>query len=148
MRLLTPPLTRPAALAVSTRVSVRARPSSRAPGPRATLASPGLRSSPTGTDSAADWTAVSRHSSRVDWAQPSSAPIDSPSNPTPKRPPFLLIRPSRARPGTDPAGRFYHFDPGRSTRSEEHTSELQSRGHLVCRLLLEKKKNIKITTNK
>src|SRR5215510_612349 len=28
---------------------------------------------------------------------------------------------------------------GRS-RSEEHTSELQSRGHLVCRLLLEKKK--------
>src|SRR5690625_3011018 len=30
-------------------------------------------------------------------------------------------------------------------RSEEHTSELQSRGHLVCRLLLEKKKTI--TTN-
>src|SRR5439155_16292119 len=28
----------------------------------------------------------------------------------------------------------------RSGRSEEHTSELQSRGHLVCRLLLEKKK--------
>src|SRR5690625_2085611 len=27
-------------------------------------------------------------------------------------------------------------------RSEEHTSELQSRGHLVCRLLLEKKKII------
>src|SRR5437870_6507849 len=27
-----------------------------------------------------------------------------------------------------------------SWRSEEHTSELQSRGHLVCRLLLEKKK--------
>src|SRR5437870_9045617 len=26
-------------------------------------------------------------------------------------------------------------------RSEEHTSELQSRGHLVCRLLLEKKNN-------
>src|SRR3989442_11011407 len=30
--------------------------------------------------------------------------------------------------------------PGR-TRSEEHTSELQSRPHLVCRLLLEKKKS-------
>src|SRR5256884_2770650 len=29
-------------------------------------------------------------------------------------------------------------------RSEEHTSELQSRLHLVCRLLLEKKKNKKI----
>src|SRR5690625_6997953 len=28
----------------------------------------------------------------------------------------------------------------RGARSEEHTSELQSRGHLVCRLLLEKKK--------
>src|SRR5690625_6258834 len=28
-------------------------------------------------------------------------------------------------------------------RSEEHTSELQSRGHLVCRLLLEKKKMYK-----
>src|SRR5690625_1957465 len=31
-------------------------------------------------------------------------------------------------------------DNGAETRSEEHTSELQSRGHLVCRLLLEKKK--------
>src|SRR5690625_6918249 len=31
-------------------------------------------------------------------------------------------------------------ETGRITRSEEHTSELQSRGHLVCRLLLEKKK--------
>src|SRR5690625_5456406 len=28
------------------------------------------------------------------------------------------------------------------SRSEEHTSELQSRGHLVCRLLLEKKSNV------
>src|SRR5439155_22607787 len=28
-----------------------------------------------------------------------------------------------------------------NARSEEHTSELQSRGHLVCRLLLEKKNN-------
>src|SRR2546422_8028434 len=30
--------------------------------------------------------------------------------------------------------------PARHRRSEEHTSELQSRLHLVCRLLLEKKK--------
>src|SRR5690625_7644995 len=30
--------------------------------------------------------------------------------------------------------------PEQVQRSEEHTSELQSRGHLVCRLLLEKKK--------
>src|SRR5258708_28144195 len=32
-------------------------------------------------------------------------------------------------------------DIGRAHRSEEHTSELQSPDHLVCRLLLEKKKN-------
>src|SRR2546422_1644529 len=32
-------------------------------------------------------------------------------------------------------------------RSEEHTSELQSRLHLVCRLLLEKKKKKKIKVN-
>src|SRR3989442_11142099 len=30
-------------------------------------------------------------------------------------------------------------------RSEEHTSELQSRPHLVCRLLLEKKKKLNLT---
>src|SRR5689334_24502934 len=34
---------------------------------------------------------------------------------------------------------------GCSPRSEEHTSELQSQFHLVCRLLLEKKKKKKIT---
>src|SRR5690625_5554624 len=36
--------------------------------------------------------------------------------------------------------RIIHWDEvhiGQSGRSEEHTSELQSRGHLVCRLLLE-----------
>src|SRR5690625_7095312 len=57
---------------------------------------------------------------------------------------FNLVRTSsssdspRARPAASPALR-----PGRRPRlpmrSEEHTSELQSRGHLVCRLLLEKK---------
>src|SRR5207253_1578092 len=31
-------------------------------------------------------------------------------------------------------------------RSEEHTSELQSRGHLVCRLLLEKKKKYTVSS--
>src|SRR5436309_7740454 len=43
----------------------------------------------------------------------------------------LEPRPSRARTSH------------RSTRSEEHTSELQSRENLVCRLLLEKKKKKK-----
>src|SRR5439155_21903430 len=41
-------------------------------------------------------------------------------------------------------GNFSPLDP--KARSEEHTSELQSRGHLVCRLLLEKKKKNTITT--
>src|SRR5690625_6960800 len=36
-----------------------------------------------------------------------------------------------------PRGDIFATPP--SLRSEEHTSELQSRGHLVCRLLLEKK---------
>src|SRR3712207_8525900 len=37
-----------------------------------------------------------------------------------------------------------HTDPGPGRRSEEHTSELQSRQYLVCRLLLEKKKNVRM----
>src|SRR3712207_7976479 len=37
------------------------------------------------------------------------------------------------------ATRIIGIEPG---RSEEHTSELQSRQYLVCRLLLEKKKNL------
>src|SRR3989449_9203889 len=39
------------------------------------------------------------------------------------------------------------FLPARGKRSEEHTSELQSRLHLVCRLLLEKKKTNKGSAN-
>src|SRR2546429_4229574 len=38
-------------------------------------------------------------------------------------------------------------DPADRLRSEEHTSELQSRLHLVCRLLLEKKKKNPVGTN-
>src|SRR3712207_6868744 len=41
----------------------------------------------------------------------------------------------RRRPGRQP-------EHGPRSRSEEHTSELQSRQYLVCRLLLEKKKHI------
>src|SRR5258708_20727999 len=36
--------------------------------------------------------------------------------------------------------------PGFTVRSEEHTSELQSPDHLVCRLLLEKKKHSKLAS--
>src|SRR5437660_8968266 len=61
-----------------------------------------------------------------------------------------LFRSARARGGAPPPlldlrlrsglSRRAGHRPGRRRRSEEHTSELQSRGHLVCRLLLEKKK--------
>src|SRR5258708_27230503 len=36
----------------------------------------------------------------------------------------------------------HNFTPPDADRSEEHTSELQSPDHLVCRLLLEKKKQV------
>src|SRR2546422_11125132 len=44
------------------------------------------------------------------------------------------------RPGTGRLRGLRLYQRGRFSRSEEHTSELQSRLHLVCRLLLEKKK--------
>src|SRR2546422_3934417 len=63
-----------------------------------------------------------------------------------------IFRP-RARIDRAQAGRARRRSPGagerarrdrRPRRSEEHTSELQSRLHLVCRLLLEKKKNLHV----
>src|SRR6266508_6296786 len=53
--------------------------------------------------------------------------------------PEVPLHPSPAPqpPPPRPAAR----PPRGGRRSEEHTSELQSRGQLVCRLLLEKKKN-------
>src|SRR5690554_7487139 len=41
----------------------------------------------------------------------------------------------------DVQGAHHHRQRREALRSEEHTSELQSRPHLVCRLLLEKKNN-------
>src|SRR3712207_7700390 len=71
-------------------------------------------------------------------AQP---PVPSPLGaPAPERPPRRVgapppraRRPARAGGANAPKRR-------RARRSEEHTSELQSRQYLVCRLLLEKKK--------
>src|SRR3712207_8784620 len=53
-------------------------------------------------------------------------------------------RPARL-PGRRPGPATVHAGPGAgpAVRSEEHTSELQSRQYLVCRLLLEKKKKSK-----
>src|SRR2546422_5516950 len=56
---------------------------------------------------------------------------------------FPLIPPGTYKVEIEAQGfrRDVHHDV-RQDRSEEHTSELQSRLHLVCRLLLEKKKNV------
>src|SRR3712207_8322978 len=63
----------------------------------------------------------------------------SPPQPGPGQPPPAPTRPRGGRgpmpPGPNPDSQ-YRLGP----RSEEHTSELQSRQYLVCRLLLEKKK--------
>src|SRR2546429_4402141 len=54
----------------------------------------------------------------------------------------LLTFLADAFPHPDEHAQVGFKDPGgKGDRSEEHTSELQSRLHLVCRLLLEKKKN-------
>src|SRR5439155_9670023 len=52
------------------------------------------------------------------------------------------LRSSQADPRVEVGVEHVHDPRIRLRRSEEHTSELQSRGHLVCRLLLEKKKTI------
>src|SRR5256885_4428454 len=58
--------------------------------------------------------------------------------------------PHRARNAAARARRSRQARPGRDprNRSEEHTSELQSPCNLVCRLLLEKKKNKKYAMKK
>src|SRR2546422_4372852 len=54
---------------------------------------------------------------------------------------LLALRPIRLAEGLD-AEESAPRDGRARRRSEEHTSELQSRLHLVCRLLLEKKKKL------
>src|SRR2546422_4460497 len=55
--------------------------------------------------------------------------------------PYTTLFRSRFVSWRGPAvGRSHAWKPANGPRSEEHTSELQSRLHLVCRLLLEKKK--------
>src|SRR6266487_2134758 len=55
-----------------------------------------------------------------------------------------LFRSPTSRRGRGAGPTATSSPPTRCRRSEEHTSELQSPVHLVCRLLLEKKKNINI----
>src|SRR6266498_771160 len=63
------------------------------------------------------------------------------TTPTPQRR-VARDQPSAAWPATCSCRTSITFTPSsrQESRSEEHTSELQSRPHLVCRLLLEKKK--------
>src|SRR3712207_8613548 len=71
----------------------------------------------------------------------------SPGSPGPRRP-LTQIGSSRApRLGADrfPAGTRRQDGCQGRLRSEEHTSELQSRQYLVCRLLLEKKNKLSIS---
>src|SRR5436309_13401019 len=65
--------------------------------------------------------------------------------------PYTTLFRSRRRPGRIGVGKVAAVMPAAAgpldpvqARSEEHTSELQSRENLVCRLLLEKKKKIAI----
>src|SRR6266571_4643961 len=58
--------------------------------------------------------------------------------------PYTTLFRSTPVPPASPACRARRAGPAHArSRSEEHTSELQSHVHLVCRLLLEKKKKIK-----
>src|SRR6266536_2187493 len=56
--------------------------------------------------------------------------------------PYTTLFRSRGRGDRRTTARCAASRPGNPSRSEEHTSELQSRVDLVCRLLLEKKKSV------
>src|SRR3712207_8488337 len=72
-------------------------------------------------------------------ALPISRPAPSPARPSRLRSGEGSCCGGRRRAPRSPA-RTAAPTPGSPRRSEEHTSELQSRQYLVCRLLLEKKK--------
>src|SRR5207253_8306177 len=99
------------------------------------MSSPRTSTAPTGTSPAAPAATASASADRMK---------------TLSRPPSgAIMRLVGARLGGREKQR--RIDEGRvqrhaEVRSEEHTSELQSRGHLVCRLLLEKKKKKKNNT--
>src|ERR1035441_10788693 len=95
------------------------------------------------TPRTASFTSFTRHTRRPPVGSPDPEP-SSTCSPTP-------CAPRGGPPPTPPAFRCFRawFDttkspPARSPRSEEHTSELQSLRHLVCRLLLEKRKKTNI----
>src|SRR3712207_8092799 len=81
----------------------------------------------------------SRRVQSPDGTQPSrgAGPRAIPAAPRDRRPPWPLVAAASVR-GLRASEAAAPGEP--AARSEEHTSELQSRQYLVCRLLLEKKK--------
>src|SRR6266508_5198981 len=99
---------------------------------------PGPIAMPSGWKPSGREKALGNRSTAVDAAPAGGASTTVSPNAAATRPTAIRMR--RFIGGCPP---FDCAGPRRGTtrgRSEEHTSELQSRGHLVCRLLLEKKK--------
>src|SRR5689334_23474893 len=71
---------------------------------------------------------------------PAARPQAPRARPRPRRPPRASVPPAPPGAGRSPRARSASAWRAPRGRSEEHTSELQSQFHLVCRLLLEKKK--------
>src|SRR5207253_3469355 len=69
------------------------------------------------------------------WRSSSRRPTVSPRRRPPPTPPSVPRRLLMSQPSLPPAGAHAPRRFPEILRSEEHTSELQSRGHLVCRLL-------------
>src|SRR2546429_3368710 len=80
----------------------------------------------------------SEHDVEIVTGSFSAKPGRKANNPDASRTPQQLIDETLKLGG----GMLFALDAAGKVRSEEHTSELQSRLHLVCRLLLEKKKTI------
>src|SRR5690625_5918774 len=101
-----------------------------------------MRSGRSSTSATRSGTVASGSTSTTSWAKVSGEPRlvtppartgDSPTSSIGVRP-VKLTPAQRDQIAVDAAARYRAGE----SRSEEHTSELQSRGHLVCRLLLEK----------
>src|SRR2546422_3464777 len=76
----------------------------------------------------------------LDLVPVAAAALPRPGVDLPRRLPARRTRDARGRGSRRPADGVDRAAVRARPRSEEHTSELQSRLHLVCRLLLEKKK--------
>src|SRR5258708_36276612 len=90
------------------------------------------------SSAAACRTGSSRHSDNAKASNSAVKPEPSRAQGTPTC--VVLPQPVQATRGTSACSQASNWK--KSRRSEEHTSELQSPDHLVCRLLLEKKKKM------